>query len=221
MPADRSKPLGLGSIGQLLRLGLLALACLAFEPTFAHAQAAEPAKQVIAKTVDQAFAILRDASLKRDAKLRMRKLREVVDRVFDWGAMAQSSLGAPWRKLDEAQRAEFVAVFKELLAQRYMDDIDRFEGSEQVQIKGSDEQADFATVWTVLITSSRDQVPIDYTLHKTAAGWRVDDVSIERVSLVNHYRKSFARFLTNKSFAELMQQLKRKLGMAGGAPAVP
>jgi phospholipid transport system substrate-binding protein len=214
-------PPSIRPIGRLPGLCLLALACLGFPPALAHAQAPEPARQVVARTVDQAFAVLRDPKLKGDAKQRMRKLREIVDRVFDWEAMAQSSLGAPWRKLDEAQRAEFVGVFKELLAQRYMDDIDRFEGTEQVQIKGSDEQADLATVRTVLITGSRDQVPIDYTLHKTAGGWRVEDVSIEGVSLVNHYRKTFARFLTNKSFSELMQQLKRKLGTGGGAAAVP
>ena len=202
------------------RLVLLAGTCLGLGPALARAQQPEPAKQVIAGTVDEAFKILRDASLKSDRKVRLRKLRDVVDRAFDWEAMARSSLGPPWRELDEPQRREFVSVFKESLAQRYMDDIDRFEGNEEVKVTGSDEQPDLATVKTVLITSSREQIPIDYTLHKPTGHWRVEDVSIEGVSLVNHYRKTFARFLANKTFAELLQQLKRKLGM-GGAPPVP
>jgi ABC-type transporter MlaC component len=54
---------------------------------------------------------------------------------------------------------------------------------------------------------------MDYTLRKFAPGWAVEDLSVEGVSLVNHYRQTFSRFLLNKTFAELMQQLKRKLGV--------
>jgi len=177
---------------------------------------AQPAPRLlIEQTIQEAFAVLRDPGLRTQSKERLHKLRTVVDKAFDWEAMAKSSLGARWRELNEAQRKEFVEVFKELLAQRYMDDIDRFQGSEQLSVTGAEQDAELATVQTVLLTSSRDKIPIDYTLHKTAAGWRVDDVSIEGVSLVNHYRKTFAQFLTNKRFDELMQQLRRKLGLSG------
>jgi phospholipid transport system substrate-binding protein len=186
-------------------------------PGFVQAADAPPAKSavdVIRETVEEAFKILRDESLKKDAALRMRKLREVVDRTFDWEAMAQSSIGPQWRKLDDKQRSEFVRVFKELLAQQYMDDIDRFQGSEKVTVNGSEKRGELELVKTTLITASREQVPIDYTLHKTTDAWRVEDVSVEGVSLVNHYRTTFSRFLVNKSFDELLQQLKRKLGLS-------
>jgi ABC-type transporter MlaC component len=63
-----------------------------------------------------------------------------------------------------------------------------------------------------LITDSRERVPMDYTLYLTGEAWMVSDLSIEGISLVHHYRDSFDRFLVNKSFAELMKQLERKLG---------
>lgn len=169
-------------------------------------------EQLIRETVGAVFTILRDPELKKDAAHRMLKLRETVDRAFDWEAMAQSSLGTPWRKLDDKQRKEFVAIFKGLLAQEYMDDIDRFQGSEQVQIKGSEKNGELESVNTLLITSSREQVLMNYTLQNLGKRWAVVDLSVEGVSLVNHYRQTFGRFLTNKSFPELMQQLKRKSG---------
>ena len=178
----------------------------------ADAPQEESPRQLVSETVDAVFAILRDPALKQDAKERMRQLRLVVDKVFDWPGMAQSSLGHHWRKLDEAQRAEFVAVFKELLAQEYMDDIDRFQGSERVLIKGAERAGELWIVRTTLITASREEVPIDYTLHRAQLSWAIDDVSIEGVSLVNHYRATFSRFLTNHTFAELLERLKRKLG---------
>ena len=189
-----------------------------FLVTPASAQQTSP-QQLVERTVQEAFQVLRDPKLKNDTKSRMKELRRVVDRAFDWEAMARSSLGAPWRQLDAAQRADFVAVFKELLAERYMDDIDRFEGSEQILIKGSSRSGDLAVVKTVLITSSREEVPMDYTLHPAGTSWQVEDVSIEQVSMVNHYRKTFARFLANHSFSELLQQLQRRL--RGSGPALP
>lgn len=203
-------------------LGGIALAALSFSPSPAAAEAdpgtqAAPAERapelLIRATIDQVFNILRDPALKQDQKLRMTKLREAVDQAFDWETMAQSSLGPPWRKLDTKQRSEFVSVFKELLAQQYMDDIDRFQGSERVEVKGSDKRAELAVVKTTLITSSREQVPMDYTLQPAGKRWVVVDLSIEGVSLVNHYRQTFNRFLANKPFPELMQQLKRRLGL--------
>jgi phospholipid transport system substrate-binding protein len=180
-------------------------------------QAQEQPKPVVEKTVQDALKILRDETLKNNRKLRISKLREVADRTFDWEGMAKSSLGAPWRTLNDTQRREFVEVFKELLAQRYMDDIDRFQGSEELTVGNADQQAELAVVKTTLFTVSREQVPIDYTLRLEGGKWRAQDISIEGISLVNHYRKTFARFLMNKTFDQLLQQLKTKLGGASGS----
>jgi len=174
--------------------------------------AAKPALDAINRTIDKALKILRDERLKKDSAARMRQLRAAVDGVFDWEAMARSSIGHHWRKLDEQQRSDFVSVFKELLAKQYMDDIDRFQGSEQLKVTGGERRGEQMIVRTVLITVSREEVPIDYTMHKPAADWLVEDVSIEGVSMVNHYRKSFSRFLVNQDFGVLLAKLKRKLG---------
>jgi phospholipid transport system substrate-binding protein len=200
--------------------GMVTVLVLSLIPAGAHAEpspqkapAAQSSEQLIRATIDVVFALLRDPVLKKDSKQRMHKLREAVDRAFDWDAMAQSSLGPPWRKLDDKQRKEFVSVFKELLAQEYMDDIDRFQGTEKVQVKGRDKSGELDIVKTTLITASREQVPMDYTLQQAGSRWMVVDLAVEGVSLVNHYRQTFSRFLANKSFSDLMQQLKRKLGI--------
>jgi phospholipid transport system substrate-binding protein len=67
-------------------------------------------------------------------------------------------------------------------------------------------------VKSVLVTQSHEHVPIDYLLDREAAGWRVHDVTIEGVSLVNNYRTQFRRYLVNHSFAELLTRLESHLG---------
>ncbi|HTV17321.1 MAG TPA: ABC transporter substrate-binding protein [Polyangiaceae bacterium] len=173
--------------------------------------AAADAEELIRHTVDAVFVVLRDAELAKDRPRRMQRLRDVIDPVFDWTLMAQSSLGPHWRKLSDAERAEFVRVFRELLAQRYMQDIDRFRGSEQVLVRGSDTVEDTIRVNTVLVTSSRERIPIDYFLQAEARGLQVVDFAVENVSLVNHYRATFSRFLVNRPFGELLRQLQQKL----------
>lgn len=202
----------------LLALGLSTFAGAAVAPV--SPAMAEPgtdsgvAKGVINETIEHALKILRDQELKKDSKARIGKLRAAVDGVFDWEAMAQSSIGPHWRKLDDDERRQFVDVFKELLAKQYMDDIDRFQGSEQLRVTGADTRGKQVVVKTVLITVSREEVPIDYTMHKPDGKWLVEDVAIEGVSMVNHYRKSFSRFLVNSDFDALMKRLKRKLGVS-------
>jgi len=179
--------------------------------------AAEPAggdpEAVIRKTVDEAFAVLKDKSLQGQEKRaqRIAALRKIADRVFDWGEIARSSLGSSWRTLDAGQRTRFVEVFKDILSAQYMDDIDRFRGTETVTVDGSKPQGEDTVVNTTLITSSRDRVPIDYRMRKQKGDWMVVDLSIEGVSLVNHFRKTFSSALVNLSPDQLIDRLKRQL----------
>jgi phospholipid transport system substrate-binding protein len=193
------------------RLFSAALVTLVMLPSAVLAQSSDPG-ELIRSTVDEAFALLRDPALKKREKRaeRLAKLRSIADRVFDWEQMAQSSLGAAYRKLSEAQRVEFLSLFTDLIARDYRDDLDRFMGDERVVIKGVEKREEQRVVKTILITHSRDQVPIDYFMHPLGASWKAHDFAVEGVSLVNHYRKSFARFLANHSVEELLERLRAR-----------
>lgn len=166
--------------------------------------------ELIRASVEAALAVLRDPALKKPEKRqeRLARLRAIADGVFDWQEMAQSSLGVAYRKLSDAERQEFLTIFKDLIAKDYRDDLDRFIGDERVEIKGAEARDELRLVKTILVTHSRDRVPLDYLMRRQTPGWRAVDFSIEGVSLVNHYRKSFARYLTNHTFQELLARLR-------------
>ena len=190
------------------RLAVLTAALVLAASTAAHAGAAQEA--IIKKTIDAAFGVLKDRSLAGREKRaqRIAALRAVADRAFNWAEMARSSLGAQWRSLDNQQRARFVEIFKEVLAARYMDDIDRFQGTETVTVDGSVQQDEEVVVHTILVTGSREHVPIDYRMRAQQGPWMVVDVDIEGVSLVNHFRKTFASALANMTIDQLIERLK-------------
>ncbi|HEX7840682.1 MAG TPA: ABC transporter substrate-binding protein [Kofleriaceae bacterium] len=171
-----------------------------------------PAEQVIRRGIDDVLDVLRDPATQPAAARaqRIARLRQVADRLFDWSEMSQRSLGPTWRTIDASQRKRFGDVFPDLLASAYLDDLDKFRGDERVTIERTTESGDHAEVYTNVVTHGGETVPMVYWLHRVESTWRVYDFSIEGVSLVNHYRESFNRFLVNHSFEELMERLERK-----------
>jgi phospholipid transport system substrate-binding protein len=173
-------------------------------------------KKIVEQTVDKALAVLRDPKYsgadKRQA--RFEKVRDIVAEVFNWEDMAQRSLGVHWRSIDDAQRKRYVDLFKELLADRYMEDINRFRGHEKVIVHDMHKEGDNFRVDTTVITTSREEVPISYFLHAEGDTYKIHDFAVEGVSLVNHYRKSFSRFLVNREFSELIKKLESKASRA-------
>jgi len=171
---------------------------------------------LIRRSVDEVFAILKDPALAGKDRRgdRLAALRVVADRTFDWAEMARASLGAPWRTLDADKRRRFVEIFKDVLAARYMDDINRFQGSETVSVDGSSRDGDDDIVRTTLVTGSRERVAMDYRLRGAGERWSIVDISIEGVSLVNHYRKTFAAALVNMTVEQLTDRLAKQLPAA-------
>jgi phospholipid transport system substrate-binding protein len=51
---------------------------------------------------------------------------------------------------------------------------------------------------------------LDYRLQNVNGDWKVIDVVIENISLVNNYRSQFNRLLAKSSFAELLDTMKQK-----------
>ena len=65
---------------------------------------------------------------------------------------------------------------------------------------------------TVLRKTS--EVPINYRVILKDDGWRVYDVVIEGVSLINNYRTQFREILTNKPPATLLESIRKKVDKA-------
>lgn len=198
---------------------IVCASALALLVSVANATPPKPA-QVIRSGIDEVLSILGDPATRTAAARdkRIERLHRVADRFFDWGEMARRSLGPTWRTIDASQRARFAELFPDLLADAYIDDLDRFRGDERVTVERSTEADGHAEVHTTVVTHGGEQVPMVYWLHYTESTWRVYDFSIEGVSLVNNYRESFSRFLVNHDFEALLKRLERKRHKPARAP---
>jgi phospholipid transport system substrate-binding protein len=176
------------------------------------------ASDQLKQSVEKIQTVLSDPSLKGDTKTaaRRQKLREIVQQRFDFQEMAKRSLGSQWQKRTPAEQTEFVQLFTELLESSYLGQLEQYNG-EKVRFVNEREEKDFAEVSTKLVNKAGEEYALDYRLNKLNGEWKVSDVVIENISLVNNYRSQFTRVLSKSSFEELVQTLKSKKPAAPGA----
>ena len=184
----------------------------------ATANAGVPTDQVRG-TVDQVLAVLQDPSLKPESsqKERRDRLRQVIFARFDFAEMAQRSLGPEWRRRSPAEQQEFVNLFTDLLQENYIGTIESYNGDKVIYNRELQDQNN-AEVQTTLTTRSEAAYSINYRLRLVGKDWKVYDVVIENISLVNNYRSQFSRVISRSSYEELVRAMKEKSLSGRAAP---
>ena len=162
-------------------------------------------------TIDRVLTILQNPTLKSTDKRQERRdqLSKVISARFDFPEMARRSLGAEWRRLTPPQQEHFIELFTELLRNAYVADIESYKG-EKVIYKRETQEERFAVVQTIVRSPEGAEYSFDYRLHLVGNEWKVYDVVIENVSIVNNFRSQFARVINRSSYDGLIRALREK-----------
>jgi phospholipid transport system substrate-binding protein len=175
------------------------------------AYAGIPTEQVRA-TADRVLEILNDPKFAGGgAKQEQRELlRATIYPRFDFDEMSRRSLGPTWRRISKAEQEEFVQLFKQLLEESYINNIQGFHGEKIIYGSELQEQ-DYARVDTKLIPKEGEPVTITYNLHKVGEDWKVYDVVIEDISIVNNYRAQFGRLVAKEPFSKVLDRMRERV----------
>lgn len=168
---------------------------------------------LIKNGTQQALEILHQSESGQAAPLKQRKgeILKVVSHYFNFEEMARSALGHPWKEQTPEKQKEFTSLFTQLLFNTYVDRLQDYTGSnEQVSYDSEQVDGDYALVKTHVLYEGKN-ASLDYRLHRTDGNWKVYDVVIEGISLVENYRSQFSSMLTNESFDSLLQKLHEKV----------
>jgi len=187
----------------------------------ASAEPGGAATEAVRSTINEVIRILKDAELKKPGRAEERRLllEKVIGDRFNYDEMARRSLGAQWNKLSDKERQEFVDLFKGLLSGSYVDKIEGYSG-EQVHYLNERLEADYAEVRTK-VASDKTEIPLDYRLLNKSGDWRVYDVVVDGVSLVNNYRSQFTKIIRESSYADLLEKLREKSKKKSEQPQAP
>jgi phospholipid transport system substrate-binding protein len=196
----------------VLGLGLWILS--AFLVSVSSGFAANSPLALIQSGTDRALQIIRSAHTGTAPSLRERRaeILQIVDEYFDFGEMAKRSLGRPWKEQSPQKQQEFVDLFKQLLFNYYAGRVETYtDTDERVVYDEQKIEGEYALVKTRVLNYKNTNVQLDYRLRLLNGEWKVYDVVIEGVSLVDNYRGQFNSILASKSFDNLLGQLKEKV----------
>ena len=165
--------------------------------------------------IDTVVSLLKDKSL--DKPSRNARIIEVVTPIFNYEAMAKLSLGKKyWPALNEAKQVEFSDLFIKRLQASYLDKLDIYTDEEVIygepEISGS--QIHIPTT----LVSPDNKIEILYKFYRSNDGWKIYDVELGGVSVIQTYRSQFDDVLSNGTIDDLLDKLKNDGGFA--EPAV-
>ncbi len=156
------------------------------------------------------------AAIKDDPKLQGRemrdtrkgRIRDVILKNFDLEDMAKNALGQKqWDSMTREQHSEFKDVFQDLFLESYSRLVIDFMKKEQIGY-GTEETVEGKTVVKTTIRRLEDEIPVHYMLSGLRSGWSVKDVTIDGVSIVENYRRSFLRVIRQESYNSLLRKMK-------------
>lgn len=163
-------------------------------------------------TVNRVLDVLRDPKLKNPSakKVKAEKLRVIYKDMFDELEFSKRTLQRNWTKFTPDQRKEFVDLFEQVLEKAYLDKILEYSNEKIVFHKETMASDDKAEIQSKIVTSSKE-IPIFYRMSLKDGKWKVYDVVIENVSLVQNYRTQFNDILAKDKPEKLLETLRKKL----------
>ena len=142
-----------------------------------------------------------------------------VQQHFDFAHMAQLALGREWKNASAEQKKQIADEFHSLLVRTYSKALTEYKNQniDFKPFKMNPADTDVKVRSQVVQGGGKPTIPLDYSLEKLPAGWKVYDIEVEGVSLVVNYREDFTAQVRSGGIDGLIKylQAKNKSGAAG------
>ncbi len=191
---------------------LFALALSFFFAAAAGAQELGPEDLVKKVTSDILENIKADKQLQAgDRKKALVLIEQKILPHVDFRETAQLAMGKSWYAATPAQQALVVNEFRSMLVRIYTNAIDVYRGQTlKVLPVRMAPGATEVTVRNQYLSVGRPPVPVEYSMKKTAEGWKIYDIAVEGVSLVLTYRSEFEQITRTSGVEGLIKKLQAK-----------
>jgi len=168
--------------------------------------------ETIQTQVNKILEVLRDPTLKAESAKGNKEKRvwTIIDGVFDYTELSRRTLAQHWKTFTPEQQKEFTQLFGKLLGTVYMDRIMSYTNEKVVFGKAAKLSEDTTEVQSQVVTATKS-IPIHYRMIFRDGSWKVFDVVVEGISLVQNYRSQFRDILSKQSPEDLLKMLRDKV----------
>jgi phospholipid transport system substrate-binding protein len=172
------------------------------------------APDALARSVtDEVLAIVRaDKDIQAGDQKKVIELVEAkIAPHFSFTRMTRLAMGRNWRQASPEQQRKLTAEFRTLLIRTYTSAFTQYRNQTVEYRPPRMQPGDTDVVVQSVIHQPHGQpITIDYAMEKTADGWKVYNVKIEGVSLIENYRNTFNTEIEKNGVDGLIQALSEK-----------
>ena len=144
-----------------------------------------------------------------------RRVNELVDNVVmphvNFQRMTALAVGRHWRAATPEQQKQLMTEFRTLLIRTYAGALSQV-GNQQVRLKPlrANEGDNEVIVRSEVVQPRGEPVQLDYRMERAADGWKIYDVNVAGVWLVETYRGQFGQEIQAKGIDGLLRDLAEK-----------
>ncbi|CAM3677521.1 phospholipid-binding protein MlaC [Castellaniella denitrificans] len=130
----------------------------------------------------------------------------------DMNKTTRLAAGRYWRQASTAQQDALIQAFTGTLIRTYSGAFTRVTSDTTISLLPfrGDPQADDAVVRTTISQPNSAAIGVDYRLERTDAGWKVYDLNVEGIWLIQNYRNQFASEIGSNGIDGLIKALNAK-----------
>ena len=189
---------------------VLAVSSLSLAPL---AQAAEESPDALIKRLSDDVI----ASIKADSAFKggeMTRIMALVDSKImpnvDFQRMTASAVGPAWRQATPEQQKRLQNEFKALLIRTYSGALEQV-NDQVISVKPQRGAAtDTEVVVRTEVRGRGDPIQLDYRMEKTSSGWKIYNLNVLGVWLVETYRSQFSQEINSKGVDGLIATLAER-----------
>lgn len=168
----------------------------------------------IQQTADETLQILKSDSGVKAGNLG--RVNEIVNQnvlpYVDFEKTTRLAAGRYWRQASAEQKTALAQAFRGTLVRTYSGALARVDQGTNIKtlpFRG-DAAADDAVVKTTINQSNGQSTNVDYRLEKTPAGWKIYDLNVEGIWLIENYRNQFAQQINQNGIDGLIKALNQR-----------
>lgn len=192
------------------------------QPNASGVNAADGPEAVVEKLTTRVItSIEHDKTLQSGDPESLQKLvEEQILPFLDFDRTTRLAAGLSWRRATVEQRARLTQEFRTLLVRTYAGALSAAPNYKVKMLSPGAGSNKDAVVRTQVVAADREPVQLDYRLERTDAGWKIYDINVAGVWLVEVYRSSFAEEISRGGIDGLIKDLaeRNRQSLASSSP---
>lgn len=134
----------------------------------------------------------------------------MFDSIFDYKLMAQLSLSQHYKTLTKEQQEQYNQAFEQNLKRSFADKLRLYKDEEMQVVGGEQTKNNRYNLKTSMVLDGKLNYII-FKFYDSKGDWRIYDVDILGISVVQTYRSQFNDILTNADFQTLLAKLQSEI----------